>query len=431
VKIFLDSVGCRLNEAEIERFASQLIESGHQLVPDATNADIAIINTCNVTSEAASDSRQVIRQVDRAGAKTIVLTGCLVSLDANTSLYTKKKAIVIPNAEKDRLVRLLGERWNFIPSPDVHLHAFLPGKRKRTRAFIKAQDGCDQHCTYCITRLARGKAHSMHLKQIIQDIQAAEMSGVKEAVLCGVQLGAWGIDLTPPSKISRLVQEVLTQTSIPRLRLSSIEPWGLDEEFYRLWENGRLCRQLHLPMQSGSDRLLRLMGRKNSTSGYREIVAVVRGISPGIAITTDVLVGFPGETEEDCSLTEGFLRDLKFAGGHVFTYSSRPGTAAAKMEGHIPMKVRKDRNYKIRSLFTKLKEDYFRVFIGKELPVLWERAEEQTGGHWCLEGWSDNYIRVRMKAKRNLYNQISFVEIKKVEGEIAWGEEVRDAGNGG
>jgi threonylcarbamoyladenosine tRNA methylthiotransferase MtaB len=431
VKIFLDSVGCRLNEAEIERFASQLVESGHQLVPDAANADAAIINTCSVTSEAASDSRQVIHQADRSGAKAIVITGCLVSPVMDTPLHTKNNTIIIPNAEKDHLVRLLGERWNFVPRLNVPMHAYLPGKRRRTRAFIKVQDGCDQYCTYCITRSARGKARSIPLGQIIQDVQAAEMSGAKEAVLCGVQLGAWGIDLIPPSGITGLVQEILTQTSIPRLRLSSIEPWGLDEEFFHLWENGRLCRQLHLPVQSGSDRLLRLMGRKNSASGYRDIVAGIRRISGGIAITTDVLVGFPGEREEDFSLTENLLRDLDLAGGHVFTYSSRPGTAAAHMEEQIPMKVRKDRNHKIRGLFTKMKEEYYRAFIGRVLPVLWERSEEQPGGRWWMEGWSDNYIRVRMKTNQDLYNQISPVKIERVEGEIAWGEEVRDAGNGG
>lgn len=412
MKVFLDMVGCRLNQAEIERMASQFRSLGHAIVPEAGEADLVIVNTCTVTSQAASDSRQRIRQAARAGSKDIVVTGCWSTLQPAQAAEIPGVIQVIPNDQKDHLVSELLQR----PAHDFDMEplarAPLPGLRQRTRAFIKAQDGCDNHCTFCITTLARGASVSRLSADVLGDIRAALLGGAQEIVLTGVHLGAWGLDIE--SRLSSLIKRILDETDTPRLRLSSLEPWDLDEEFFALWEDPRLCPHLHLPIQSGSTSTLKRMLRKTTPDSFRSLVEAARRIIPGVAITTDILTGFPGETEVEFLETLDFIREMDFAGGHIFTYSARPGTPAARMRNQVPHEIRKQRHHILRDVFSKGAINYRRNFIGRTLPVLWESVTQVSDSGWQLEGWTGNYIRVTANAPEPRWNKVDSVRVSGI-----------------
>jgi threonylcarbamoyladenosine tRNA methylthiotransferase MtaB len=291
----------------------------------------------------------------------------------------------------------------------------VPGARLRTRAFIKVQDGCDNRCTFCITTIARGQGRSRLVNEVLADIRSALEGGCQEVVLTGVHLGSWGHDLTPPLHLRHLVQEILRQTDAPRLRLSSLEPWDLDAEFFSLWQDPRLCRHLHLPLQSGSAATLRRMARKTTPESFASLVAAARLAIPGVAITTDVIAGFPSESEAEFAESLVFVRRMRFAGGHVFTYSARPGTAAARMPDQVPHPVRKERNAQIRHILGDAALEYQGLFLGSVLPVLWESTAAIDPQGWRMRGLTDNYLRVTAHAGQHLWNRITPVRLTALD----------------
>ena len=407
MKIFLDLVGCRLNQSEIEGFANLFRALGHEIISGPEGADIAIVNTCAVTVKAAADSRKKLRRASRHGAQAVVATGCWATIEPDVARNLPGVTRVILNAEKDNLVADLLN----MPPDEISALQYrrepLPGDRGRTRAFIKVQEGCDNHCTYCLTRLARGASRSITLPEIQKDIQAALDGGAKEIVLTGVQLGAWGRDFAQPRKLRELLANILLNHHIKRVRLSSIEPWEFDLSMLSLWKDRRLCRHLHLPLQSGSDRILRRMGRPISLKAYQVLLEEVRDLIPDIAITTDVITGFPGEGESDFEATKTFIQRIGFAGGHVFTYSPRERTAAFRMDGQVSPVVAKARNAALREVFELSQERYQAGFIGRLMPVLWESSVKTENGHWQLSGLTDNYIRVYAQAEEDLWNTVT------------------------
>ena len=417
MKIYLDSIGCRLNQSEIENYARQFRAAGHTLVPTAGEADLAVINTCTVTNAADSDSRGKIRQAVRAGTEEIVITGCWSTQNPEIASTFPGVSQVIHNAEKDHLVSQLLQ----IPEEDFDLEPLsrelIPGARLRTRAFIKAQDGCDNRCTFCITTLARGHGRSRPVADILAEVNAvvnsssSNANSAKEIILTGVHLGSWGYDFSNPFHLSHLVKTILKETDVPRLRLSSLEPWDLDADFFSLWEDPRLCRHLHLPLQSGSAAVLRRMARKTTPSSYASLVNAARAACPEIAITTDLIAGFPGETDQEFMDTVDFVRQVSFAGGHVFTYSPRPGTSAANMPDQVPYPLRKERNAKLRELLADSELAYQHQFVGQTIPVLWESVKAMDSDTWHLRGLTDNYLRVNAYAPRQLWNQITPVHL--------------------
>ncbi len=406
MKIYLDTVGCRLNQSEIETYARQLRAAGHTLVATLDEADQAIVNTCTVTTQAASDSRGKIRRAYRAGVDGIVVTGCWATLDPQAAAALPGVTSVVPNADKEDLVPVLLQ----IPSQTFDLEPLarvpVPGARLRTRATLKVQDGCDNRCTYCVITLARGEGRSRTMKQVMAEVNIALRGGAKEIVLTGVHLGSWGHDFDHPQQLYELVETILLSADVPRLRLSSLEPWDLTPDFFSLWEDSRLCRHLHLPLQSGSAGVLRRMARKTTPQAFGDLVEAARQAIPDLAITTDLIAGFPGETEEEFAQTLDFVRRMDFARGHVFTYSARPGTAAAEMSGQVPHPLRKDRNAQLRAVLADSEAQYRAKFIGQTLPVLWESAalNDQT---WTLKGLTDNYLSVTAQAPQDLWNQIT------------------------
>lgn len=411
MKIFLDIIGCRLNQSEIEGFANLFRAFGHEIVPEPDNADIAIINTCTVTVKAAADSRKSIRRAARAGARAVIATGCWATIEPEAARSLPGVSQLVVNKDKDTLVAdLLNISQEEIAALQYRREP-LPGDRARTRAFIKVQEGCDNHCTYCLTRLARGASRSRTIADIQKDIQAAVDGEAVEIVLTGVQLGAWGRDFSEVSGLKDLIEAILAQTQIARIRLSSIEPWEFDLSMLSLWQDPRLCRHLHIPLQSGSDRILRRMGRPISTREYHKLIDDIRAKIPEVALTTDVIAGFPGERDADFEATKAFIHTVGFAGGHVFTYSPRPGTAAYQMDGKMPVHFAKARNAILQNEFKATAERYREGFLGRLMPVLWESSLLSENGIWNLSGLTDNYIRVLCTANEDLWNRISPVRL--------------------
>lgn len=416
MKVFLDSVGCRLNQAELEQFAAKFRQCGYEIADSADEADLAVINTCSVTKEAASDSRGKIRNAARSGHTQVIVTGCWSETEPETASKMSGVKWVIRNREKEQIASIVTGLPEPFTNPVSIRREILPGEHFRNRAFIKVQDGCDNYCTFCLTRLARGKSRSVPVETILQDIRAAENGGGKEIVLTGVNLGAWGMDLNPPQALQDLMNYLLSETSIPRIRLSSLESWNLDETFIRLWENKRLCPHLHLPLQSGSEAILKRMARRNSLPDLLKLIQYGRQINPLFSVTTDIIVGFPGETDEDFHQTLDFVRMAAFSGGHVFTFSVRPGTAAAKFDGRIPKEVKRERSKILREQLDEQRKSFGMKMIGTTTNVLWESAEPIDSGNCQLKGFSENYLPVKCVGSQNLLNQISNVEVTDFDG---------------
>lgn len=410
MKVFFDTVGCKLNQAEIEQMAIQFRASGHRIVESAMDADLVIINSCTVTAAAASDSRQKVRQAAHAGVKKIVFTGCLATVDPALDKLMNGDIQVIPNPEKERIPVFFEAGINEFDLEPL-ARTPLPGIHKKTRAFIKVQDGCDNFCTFCVTRVARGKAKSVHKDEILKDVLWAEKGGTNEVVLCGVNLGFWGRDQEGGEGITDLIQFLLDKSNIGRIRLSSIEPWDLDQRFFNLWNDPRMCRHLHLPLQSGSAEILRRMARNTTPDRYRNLVNNAKETIPGLAITTDIIVGFPGETDRHFEESMLFIKEMEFAGGHVFKYSAREGTPAARLPDRVHGKVAQERGRSIREIFTNASRNYEQRFSGNELVALWETAKNAKEGETLMHGLTDNYIQVSAYSRKNRINCFDKVRI--------------------
>lgn len=412
MRVYLESLGCRLNAAELERLAREFAGAGCAVVDEPEDADIVLLNTCAVTSQAARKSRQRLRALHRqsAGAHLAVL-GCWATEDEARAEGFRGVSWVIPNAQKPRAVEIITGR---VASPA----AWEPGRWGHTRAFLGVQDGCDHTCTYCITRILRGPARSRPLAEALADVRALVAQSAQEVVLSGVSLGDYGRDLGLEHGLATLVAAILRETTLPRLRLSSVEPWDVDAALLRQWENPRLCRQLHLPLQSGAARVLRRMSRRITPEAFASLVDAARAVSPDIALTTDVIVGFPGETEADFAASLAFVRRMAFARLHVFPYSEREGTPATRLPDSVPAATRAERAAQMRALGGELAAQYRERFVGRALPVLWERRDRR--GRW--RGWTDNYLAVAAETEAELYNRITETRMVATKDRVMVGE---------
>ena len=414
MKVYLDMVGCRLNQSEIESFAQQFEARGHTLTGDPGQADLAVVNTCTVTVAAAADSRKKIRRFARKGAKEVIATGCWATLEPERAQELSGVSAVIPNAQKDDLVSHILDIEPEVFDQEPLEREMIPGARLRTRAFIKAQDGCDHRCTFCITTLARGKSTSIHIPDILDQVRAAERGGAQEVVLTGVQLGSWGHDLDEDLGLHHVLQAILEETDVPRVRLSSIEPWDVEPPLIRLLTDDRVARQLHLPLQSGSADTLQRMARMITPQEYAALVDQIRAVDPEIAITTDIMVGFPGETQETFQESLHFVQEMRFADAHIFTYSKREGTTAARLPDQVDHPLRKERHARMDEVVTASAQRYRKSFVGREMDVLWESVTRMEDQRWKMSGLTDNYLRVRATADRDLWNQITTVELTEL-----------------
>ncbi|HEY68415.1 MAG TPA: tRNA (N(6)-L-threonylcarbamoyladenosine(37)-C(2))-methylthiotransferase MtaB, partial [Thermoflexia bacterium] len=394
--------------------------AGHTVVSTPAQADVCIVNTCAVTAEAERKSRHRIRSLARANPEArIAVIGCYATLAPEQAGHLPGVAWIVPNTDKGRVAEIVA------PYPPRRKGegsgTGKGGPLLRTRAFVRVQDGCDNHCTYCIVRLLRGPARSRPLADVVAEVQALAEAGCQEAVLTGVNLGSYGRDLGLPGGLYALVKTLLTDTDLSRLRLSSLEPWDLDEDFFRLWESPRLCRQLHLPLQSGCNEILRRMGRRTTRREFARLVEAARAAIPDLAVTSDIIVGFPGEDEDAFRASYDFVAAMEFARLHVFPYSPRPGTAAACLPDQVPPEVRRARARAMRELGAEQASRFRQRFIGRAMEVLWE--QRRRDGLWT--GLTDNYLRVVTHAEDDLHDRLTATRLLTAQNGYLVGEVIR------
>lgn len=406
-------LGCRLNQSEIDAMARQFGQQGYEIVQDAGDADLFVVNTCAVTHEAARASRHLMRDLHRANADApIIATGCYAQIAPAQIATLPGVAEVVDNAGKDALVaRVTGQELPPYDAEPISRGEAFPGASGRTRAFIKVQDGCDNACTFCVTTVARGPGRSRSAQAIVAEIRQLHALGYQEAVLTGVHLGSYGHDQGVHHGLADLVGAILNETDIPRLRLSSLEPWDLAPDFFDLWADSRLCPHLHLPLQSGCDATLKRMRRHTTQADFRALIEAARARIPDLSLTTDVIVGFPGETDAEFAEGEAFIAAMDFAGLHVFRYSSRPETPAARMRGQVADSVKRARSQRLQEIGAAGAWRFGTGQCGRIRPVLWEQIGGATQDGFMNVGYTDNYIRVRAVDAAALTNRITLARL--------------------
>lgn len=418
MRICLKTLGCRLNEAELETWSRGFQAHGHQLTQELEQADMVVVNSCAVTAEAVRKSRKLIHRAQsrNPGAK-LVVSGCYASLNQESTSQDMGVDLVINNRDKDRLVEIVSRELDLKSMPQT---ATEPGvnsllARGRQRAFIKVQDGCRYNCTFCIVTQARGEERSRPIREVVEEINLLQAEGIREAVLTGVHIGGYGSDLG--SDLTGLIQAVLDETDIPRLRLGAVEPWDLPDRFWSLFENPRFLPHLHLPLQSGSDRILRRMARRCKRDEFARLVTAARTAIPHFNVTTDVIVGFPGEGEDEWHESLEFIEQTGFGHLHIFAFSPRAGTLAAEMQERTPRDVIRRRSQELHDLGMRMKRAVLQLNLGQTYPVLIEGLEDNPNdgpGSWG--GYTPNFLRVAVPytADAALDNRIVTVRLDAI-----------------
>ncbi len=407
VRVYVESLGCKLNQCERDAMAQQFAGAGHTVVFRPEDADVCVVNTCAVTRTAAAKSRRRFHHLRRANPSVrLVAAGCSATLGEGDL----DADFEVGNDRKEELVSLVEaqiEAWALDSARQDagSKRALLP----RTRPMVKIQDGCDNACTYCIVHVLRGRQRSRPRGEILSEIAELVRQGYHEVVLTGVHVGSYGRDRG--ESLGGLVRSILSGACPDRLRLSSIEPWDLEPAFLDLWQDRRLCRHLHLPLQSGCDTTLARMNRHYTAAHYADLVARARDAISGLAVTTDVIAGFPGETEEDFAASVAFVELMGFARIHVFVYSERPGTPAAGMSDQVPLSVRRSRAGLLREIARRSGEAFRRGLVGCTMPVLWETR--LPDGRWS--GLTDNYVRVFAESADRLHNTVRAARLSDLE----------------
>jgi threonylcarbamoyladenosine tRNA methylthiotransferase MtaB len=441
------TLGCKANQADSEAIGEQMRTAGFEQRDFNEIADIYIVNTCTVTHLGDRSSRYLIAQAHRRHPEALlVVTGCYAELNPKAVAALPGVDLVVGNSGKDSLIEVIEQRYKtytpeqeetpadpathdrhalpILPLDTQHIGSdstltFVPAEAEpqpdnpsrlspftesassaeiansrlfsRTRVQMKVQDGCNNRCTYCIVPYVRGKSRSRSIASVVEHVQRKVRAGFQEIVLTGIHLGDYHPEDDERRDLGDLIAALLRETGIPRIRVSSLEPEDFRLEWLELWQNPRMCRHLHLPMQSGSDAILRRMARRYNSERYRTIVTTARRLVPGIAISTDIITGFPGETDDDFEQTYQLAQELMFAKAHVFRFSARQGTAAARMRGQIKEEVKKARSHRLLALNDEHSRLFREQFLGETVQVLIEQFK-----HDCWEGLTDNYIRVEV-----------------------------------
>ena len=416
------TLGCKLNIADSENMARRLREGGWRVTDRLEpGADAVIVNSCSVTHVADAKTRHLVRQARRdAPGATVALTGCMLETASSAALATLAADVVMRQTQQIALAeRIIALRpvpsGASLDAPPLRFTgaevAFTHTKPAlKTRAFISAQEGCNDVCAFCVIPRTRGRERSKAIRAVVAEAQAREAEGVQEIVITGTQLGAYGRDLTPAENPHALLSALLAGTSSARIRMSSLQPQDLTDQLIALWADPRMCRHFHLALQSGSAGVLQRMRRRYTQEQYRDAVARLRRALPDVAITTDVIVGFPGETDAEFEECLAFCRDMAFAGIHVFPYSQREHTLAARMPDAVSDAVKKQRVHRLIELADSMADDYRRRFIGRTMQVLWET---QRAGVW--EGLTDTYVRVHAMSDEDLTNRTTGAHIIEIE----------------
>lgn len=415
MQVYLTALGCRLNEAELQMWARDFHKNGISVTPKLDLADLIVINTCAVTKEAARKSRQAIRKLHRKNPSAkLVVTGCYASLEKQQAEALLGVDLIVSNADKSNLPDLCKEvaEWKSMPFAAIEADESALFARNKERAFIKIQDGCRYRCTYCIVTVARGEEASRPINELIEEIVVLDRSGVKEIVLAGVHVGGYGSDIGV--SLYQLVEAILQQTRISRIRFASVEPWDLPDNFFELFTNPRLMPHMHLPIQSGSDQILRKMSRRIKAETFEHLVRQARKVVPGFNITTDIIVGFPGETESDFELSKAIIGEVGFGHVHIFSYSNREGTKAASFPDQISPEVKKRRSQALHYIAQQTKKDVAQKMLGKKVEILWEgRPQKTPAGQFRIYGYTENYHKVYLELEKaiDISNKVIACEV--------------------
>lgn len=415
-KAALHNLGCKVNAYETEAMQHLLEEAGYEIVPFTQKADVYVINTCSVTNMADRKSRQMLHKAKKNNPDSIVVAaGCYVQTSEKEVLNDLSVDIVIGNDRKHDLVRLL-EEYSLDSVNDTvddindgkhdFEELFIDQTKEHTRAFIKVQDGCNQFCSYCIIPYARGRVRSRRFENVIAEVERLAANGFKEVVLTGIHLSSYGVDFEEATGLLELIQAVNAVKGIERIRLGSLEPKIVTEHFAsELSKLDKICPHFHLSLQSGCDATLKRMNRKYTTKGYERGCELLRKYFVHPAITTDVIVGFPGETEEEFEQTKAYLEHIHFYEMHIFKYSKRKGTRAAVMPDQIDEQVKAARSEKLIALGHDMSKEFRKFYIGKNEEVLFEE-KAVIGDKEYFVGYTKEYVKVAKKTDENLENQI-------------------------
>lgn len=430
-KIAFITLGCKVNLYDTEAMAELFTEKGYEIVDFEEYADVYLINTCTVTNLGDKKSRQMIRRAKRINPNSVVVaTGCYAQVASeevakiegiNIVIGTKNRSEIVETVENyvaengvvNNVSDIMGEK-EFEPLQISRL-------TNRTRAYIKIQEGCNRYCTYCIIPYARGPIRSRKPEEVIEEVKKLAENGFKEVVLTGIHVASYGLDLGNIT-LADIIEKVHSVDGIERIRFSSMEPLAIDDEFVaRMSKLPKVCDHYHLSLQSGCNRTLKRMNRKYNAEQYAEACERLRNAFPNVAITTDIIVGFPDETEEDFKESLAFAERMKLDKIHTFPYSPKKGTPAAKMKNQISGDIKSQRSKEMIALSDKMNIDFLNNNIGKTVPVLFEDMEN---GFW--QGHTTNYIKVLAKSDENLNNKIVDVKLDKIHGvEIVEGTVVK------
>lgn len=413
VSVALHTLGCKLNQAETETLAGQFIEAGYQLVAFGEEADVYIVNTCTVTHVADRKSRHLLRMARRRNPDALVVaTGCYAQRSPQELAQIAQ--LVLNNEQKAHIVELVGEKLGFLSGAKGK---FIFGVDGRVRALVKVQDGCDDFCSYCIVPRVRGRENCLPVDEVIEEVRARVAAGYREVVLTGTKIGSYSYDGV---NLKQLVERILGETSVERLRLSSLQPQEISTGLISLWRDRRLCPHFHLALQSGNGSVLGRMRRRYCIDDYQRAMSLIKEAVPDAAITTDVIVGFPGESDSEFEDGYRFCGEAGFANMHVFPFSLRPGTLAARMPGQVEEGLRKERGHKMLELARRSVNRFRERFLGQTMEVLWEK--ETSLGSGVYSGLTGNYIRVFTKSDVSLTNRVVPVKLLEMRGQGVWGE---------
>jgi len=418
MRVAFYTLGCKLNQAETESLANRFSKAGFQLVSPGEGADIYIANTCTVTHIADRKSRHWLRLARRRNPRALIIaTGCYAQRSRQE--LAPLADLVVDNKEKEHLLALtqtLSLERRGLGESETKQSQMLAAT-VRTRSLIKIQDGCHSPCAYCIVPKVRPHEYSLPASQIIDEVRQKVALGYKEVVLTGTKVGSYR---DGSADLGDLVQRILRDTDIERFRLSSLQPSEISSEFLALWQDEKLCRHFHLALQSGSEPVLQRMRRSYSLDQYQRTVNLIKERIPEVAITTDIMVGFPGESDEEFEQSYSFCRQAGFANIHVFPFSPRPETAAAKMPEQIKDKVKAERNQRMLELSRSSRRRFCKQFLRQTMSVLWEK--ETSPGSSIYSGLTGNYIRVFTHSEKSLNNEITPVKLVGFHNQGIWGE---------
>jgi threonylcarbamoyladenosine tRNA methylthiotransferase MtaB len=428
MRVAIATLGCKVNHYDSAVIEDRLHSEGYTVVPFPAQADVYIVNSCTVTNRADAESRRLARRARRLNPYArVIMTGCYAQVSSQKISHMPEVDYVVGLGRLADLLRVVRgeveeERVfvsNLRKAEQVDTFGTLTFN-SQTRAFLKIQEGCNLFCTFCIVPFSRGKSRSVPPRTVLEQLDLLGEQGFQEVVLTGIHLGGYGSDLDPPVDLIWLLETIAERKPVPRVRLSSLDPHEISEKMVRLVAQAEvLCPHFHIPLQSGDNSILQRMRRRYDTALSREVFTMIRELLPHAAIGTDLIVGFPGEGEEEFARNYAFLEETPLTYFHVFPYSPRSGTTAAKFSDQVPAAVIEERARQVRKLGEQKKTAFCRRFLSHTLPVLFEHSRDKSSA--LLKGYSRNYLRVLVAGGDEWMNREANVRIKRTRGGVAWG----------